>query len=97
MEATVMALESMNFNKRGLSPSMHIAASMIPFFNSQVQGLDVLWRAISGQMPMSKRLDIQGKLLRRGSLVMAKLLLTFSFKFSLTKERVVRGVLKQRF
>ena len=71
MEATVMALESMNFNKRGLSPSMHIAASMIPFFNSQVQGLDVLWRAISGQMPMSKRLDIQGKLLRRGSLVMA--------------------------
>ena len=71
MESTVMALESMNFNKRGLSPSMHIAASMIPFFNSQVQSLDVLWRAISGQMPMSKRLDIQGKLLRRGSLVMA--------------------------
>jgi len=71
MESTVMALESMNFNKRGLSPSMHIAATMIPFFNSQVQGLDVLWRAISGQMPMSKRLDIQGKLLRRGSLVMA--------------------------
>jgi hypothetical protein len=71
MEATVMALESMNFNKRGLSPSMHIAASMIPFFNSQVQGLDVLWRAASGQLPMSKRLDIQGKLLRRGSLLMA--------------------------
>jgi hypothetical protein len=71
MESTVMALESMNFNKRGLSPSMHIAATMIPFFNSQVQGLDVLWRAASGQMPMSKRLDIQGKLLRRGSLLMA--------------------------
>jgi polyhydroxyalkanoate synthesis regulator phasin len=44
---------------------------MIPFFNSQVQGLDVLWRAASGQLPMSKRLDIQGKLLRRGSLLMA--------------------------
>ena len=71
MEATVMALESMNFNKRGLSPSMHLAATMIPFFNSQLQGLDVLWRAASGQLPMSERLDIQGKLLRRGSLVMA--------------------------
>ena len=71
MEATVMALESMNFNKRGLSPSMHLATTMIPFFNSQLQSLDVLWRAASGQLPMSKRLDIQGKLLRRGSLVMA--------------------------
>jgi len=71
MEATVMALESMNFNKRGLSPSMHLATTIIPFFNSQLQSLDVLWRAASGQLPMSKRLDIQGKLLRRGSLVMA--------------------------
>jgi hypothetical protein len=71
MEATVMALESMNFNKRGLSPSMHIAATMLPFFNSQVQGLDVLWRAASGQLPMSARLDIQGKLVRRGALLMA--------------------------
>ena len=71
MEATVMALESMNFNKRGLSPSMHLATTMIPFFNSQLQSLDVLWRAASGQLPMSERLDIQGKLLRRGSLVMA--------------------------
>jgi polyhydroxyalkanoate synthesis regulator phasin/ribosomal protein S19 len=71
MESTVMALESMNFNKRGLSPSMHLATTMIPFFNSQLQSLDVLWRAASGQLPMSKRLDIQGKLLRRGSLVMA--------------------------
>ena len=71
MEATVMALESMNFNKRGLSPSMHLATTMIPFFNSQLQSLDVLWRAASGQLPMSQRLDIQGKLLRRGSLVMA--------------------------
>jgi polyhydroxyalkanoate synthesis regulator phasin len=71
MEATVMALESMNFNKRGLSPSMHLATTIIPFFNAQLQSLDVLWRAASGQLPMSKRLDIQGKLLRRGSLVMA--------------------------
>ena len=71
MEATVMSLESMNFNKRGLSPSVHFVSTMIPFFNSQLQGLDVLWRAIRGDMPMSKRLDIQGKLLRRGSLVMA--------------------------
>ena len=71
MEATVMSLESMNFNKRGLSPSVHFVSTMIPFFNAQLQGLDVLWRAVRGDMPMNKRLDIQGKLLRRGSLVMA--------------------------
>lgn len=69
MEATLMSLESMNFNRRGVSPSVALASKMIPFFNAQLQSLDVLYRAFAGKMPMNERLAIQSKLLQRGSLL----------------------------
>ena len=69
MEATMMSLESMNFNRKGVSPSVRMASTLIPFFNAQLQSLDVLYRAATGKMPMNERLDIQGKLLRRGALL----------------------------
>jgi hypothetical protein len=69
MEATMMSLESMNFNRKGLSPSARFLSTVIPFFNAQLQSLDVLYRSVTGKMPMSERLDIQGKLLRRGALL----------------------------
>ncbi len=71
MEATLMALESMNFNKRGASPSVHMANSLIPFFNAQIQGLNVLYKAFTGQMPFNDKLKIQQKLLLRGSMIAA--------------------------
>ena len=67
MEATLMSLESMNFNRKGMSPSVRLASTLIPFFNAQLQSLDVLYRAMTGKMPMNERLDIQGKLYRRGA------------------------------
>lgn len=69
MEATLMALESMNFNKRGASPSIHVANALIPFFNAQVQGLNVLYKSMSGQMPFSDKLKIRQKLLIRGGMM----------------------------
>jgi len=69
MEASYLALESMNFSKRGLSPTVHLANMLIPFFNAQIQGLDVLYRSLRGQMPFNKRLDIRNKLLTRGALL----------------------------
>jgi hypothetical protein len=69
MEATMMSLEAMNFNRKGVSPSVRMASTLIPFFNAQLQSLDVLYRAVTGKMPMNERLDIQGKLLRRGALL----------------------------
>ena len=70
MEATMMALESMNFNKRGASPSIHAANALIPFFNAQIQGLNVLYKALSGKMPFNDQLKIREKLLQRGSMMM---------------------------
>jgi hypothetical protein len=69
MEATYMALESMNFSKRGLSPTMHMVSTLIPFFNAQIQGLDVLYKAFTKQMPMDERLAIREKLWTRGMLL----------------------------
>ena len=69
MEATYMALESMNFSRRGLSPSMHMASTLIPFFNAQIQGLDVLYRSFTGQMPMNERLGVRKKLIARGMML----------------------------
>jgi len=69
MEATLMALESMNFNKRGASPSIHMANALIPFFNAQIQGLNVLYRALFGKMPFNDQLKIRQKLLVRGGMM----------------------------
>jgi hypothetical protein len=69
MEASLMALESMNFSKRGLSPTMHMATTLIPFFNAQIQGLDVMYKALTGKMPFNDKLDIQRKLFTRGAMM----------------------------
>jgi len=71
MEATLMSLESMNFNKRGASPSVHWMNAMIPFFNAQIQSMNVLYKALTGKLPFNERLKIQEKLLTRGLMVAA--------------------------
>lgn len=65
-QAQFRALESQNFSRRGLSPSMQMLSTMIPFFNAQIQGLDVLYRSMRGRMPFSERLEIQRKIAARG-------------------------------
>ena len=71
MEATLMSLESMNFTKRGMSPTVHIANSLVPFFNAQIQGLNVLYKAMTGKMPMNEKLNIQRKFYVKGAMLMA--------------------------
>jgi hypothetical protein len=71
MQAYMRTLESMNFSRRGLSPSMQMLSTVIPFFNAQIQGLDVLYRAFTGNMPYSEQLKIRQKLYTRGLLLAA--------------------------
>jgi hypothetical protein len=71
MQALLRTLESMNFSRRGLSPSVQMMSTLIPFFNAQIQGLDVLYRAFKGQMPYSEQLKIRQKLYTRGLLLAA--------------------------
>jgi hypothetical protein len=50
---------------------MQALSTLIPFFNAQVQGLDVIYRAMKGDMPYSQQLDIRGKMVRRGLMLAA--------------------------
>lgn len=70
-KAQFRAMESANFGRRGLSPSMQVLSTLVPFFNAQVQGLDVLYRSFKGDMPFSEQLEIQRKIVARGSLLFA--------------------------
>jgi hypothetical protein len=80
-EATFATLEAMNFSRRGLSPSAIYASILIPFFNAQVQGLDVLYRAYKGDMPAAQKLRVKQKLKDR-LLMMG----TFTFAYAMMME-----------
>ena len=71
MEATYAALESMNFSKRGSSPAMHFLSTVIPFFNAQVQSMNVLYKAFTGNMPFNEKLKVREKLIQRGLILAA--------------------------
>jgi hypothetical protein len=68
-EAKFAVQESMNFNKRGLSANMQYASRMIPFFNAQIQGLNVLYKAARGQMPFEQQLQIRQKFINNAMLL----------------------------
>ena len=76
-EATLATLESMNFSKRGVSPSMYVLNTMIPFFNAQIVGLDVLYKALTGKATLQEKLRVKGKLIKRG-MVMAGMTLAYA-------------------
>ena len=69
-EADIMTMESMNFYKRGLNPAVQYANRLIPFINSQIQGLNVLYKAARGQMPFEEQLKIQRKFFNNAMFLM---------------------------
>lgn len=71
MEASLLSLESMNFNKRGASPSIHAANNLYAFFNAQVQGMNVLYKAMFGQLTPAERANVKQKIITRGAMLFA--------------------------
>lgn len=74
-QAEFRALEVQNFSRRGLSPSMQALSVMVPFFNAQIQGIDVLYRSLplpwkKAQVAFADRLEIQRKIMARGTMLM---------------------------
>ena len=70
VEADMMTMESMNFYKRGLSPTLQYASRLIPFFNAQIQGLNVLVKAARGNMPFEEQQQIKRKFFNNAILLM---------------------------
>ena len=74
-EALHRSLEVMNFNRKGSSAIVRIAAAIIPFLNARVQGLDVFFR--SGIRPLfdkdatAMEKQIQKAMFIRGATIMA--------------------------
>jgi hypothetical protein len=66
MEADLATMEAMNFSKRGISPSLFMLSTMVPFMNAQMQGLSVLHKAFTGKMPFNEKLKVKQKLIQRG-------------------------------
>jgi hypothetical protein len=71
VEADMATMESMNFYKRGLSPTVQYASRLIPFFNAQIQGLNVLYKAATGQMPFEEQQKIKQKFFNNAMLLVA--------------------------
>ena len=71
VEADMAVRESMNFYKRGLSPTVQYASRLIPFFNAQIQGLNVLYKAATGQMPFEEQMQIKQKFFNNALLLVA--------------------------
>ena len=69
VEAEIATMESMNFYKRGLSPTVQYASRLIPFFNAQIQGLNVLYKAATGQMPFEEQQRIKQKFFNNAMLL----------------------------
>jgi hypothetical protein len=65
VQAELAAMEMMNFTKRGASPTVQYASRLIPFFNAQIQGLNVLYKAARGKMPLQERMRIKEQFYRR--------------------------------
>jgi hypothetical protein len=69
VEADMATMESMNFYKRGLSPTVQYASRLIPFFNAQIQGLNVLYKAATGKMPFEEQQHIKQKFFNNAMLL----------------------------
>jgi len=55
-EAAFQAQEVMNFGRRGRNQTFRYVTAAVPFLNARIQGLDVLFRALSGsQSAMQKQ------------------------------------------
>ena len=67
MRAKLAVLESLNVNKRGLSPSVYWMSTLVPFMNTQVQGLTMFAKSFKGTANIGNQKDLRMKMFKRGT------------------------------
>ena len=70
-EALYRSLEVMNFHRKGSSPLIRVLTAAVPFFNARLQGLDLFYRASTGNMNNKDAAAIQRQFFMRGFTMMA--------------------------
>lgn len=66
-EALYRSLEVMNFHRKGSSPLIRVLTATVPFFNARLQGLDLFYRASTGNMNTSDAAAIKRNFWARGT------------------------------
>lgn len=70
-EALFRSMEVMNFHRKGSSALIRVLTAAIPFFNARLQGLDLFYRASTGNMNNKDAAAIQRQFFVRGMTMMA--------------------------
>jgi hypothetical protein len=70
-EALYRSLEVMNFHRKGNSPLIRVLTAAVPFFNARLQGLDLFYRASTGNMNTKDAAAVQRQFWARGMTMMA--------------------------
>jgi hypothetical protein len=70
-EAIRAAWEILNFNRKGSSPIIRVLTAAVPFLNARLQGLDVFYRAATGNMNTSDAKLIQRRFIARAAMMFA--------------------------
>ena len=70
-EALYRALEVMNFHRKGGSALVRVLTAAVPFFNARLQGLDLFYRASTGNMNTQDSVAVRNKFWARGMTMMA--------------------------
>ena len=76
-EAASAAKELINFGRHGSYAGVQFFAKTIPFFNASLQGIDVLYRSVKGDMPAQDFYAAKQKLYNR-AMGMAAIAMTYS-------------------
>ena len=66
-EALYRSLEVMNFHRKGSSTLVRVLTATVPFFNARLQGLDLFYRASTGNMNTNDAAAIKRKFWARGA------------------------------
>jgi hypothetical protein len=70
-EALFRSMEVMNFHRKGSSSLIRVLTAAVPFFNARLQGLDLFYRASTGNMNNKDAAAIQRQFFVRGMTMMA--------------------------
>ena len=70
-EALYRSLEVMNFHRKGNSALIRVLTAAVPFFNARLQGLDLFYRASTGNMNTKDAAAVQRQFWARGMTMMA--------------------------
>ena len=70
-EAIYQAMEVLNFDRRGSSPIIRVLTAVVPFLNARMQGLDLLYRAGSGNLNTENAKQVQRNFMVRSAVIFA--------------------------